>query len=87
MASLWEHLFWFGYRWYLFFFRDIYHISNPYLHYFWLLSFFFNLNKLEKRKNKSEFNLNQTWNGVQILNKFTLIKSLIKLREQKWKYG
>lgn len=38
---------------------------------------------LEKRKNKSEFNLNQTWNWVQILNKFTLIKSLIKLREQK----
>jgi hypothetical protein len=38
---------------------------------------------LEKRKNKSEFNLNQTRNWVQILNKFTLIKSVIKLREQK----
>ena len=38
---------------------------------------------LEKRKNKSEFNLNQIRNWVQILNKFTLIKSVIKLREQK----
>lgn len=52
---------------------------------------FSNSNKLEKRKNKSGFNLSQTRNWVQasrkLKSKFTLIKSLIKLREQKWKCG
>lgn len=42
---------------------------------------FSNSNKLEKRKNKSGFNLSQTRNWVQTSSKFTLIKSLIKLRD------